>query len=100
MVGWGWVVGNIVCSDHIATLKAYQGWQDAKQNGAELSYCWDNFLSLPTLKMIEGIQHQFLNILVDMNFIDKIHAQHVSKMDFIEVKLGTNTPPIKIYLKF
>ncbi|KAH9565143.1 hypothetical protein CY35_04G062100, partial [Sphagnum magellanicum] len=64
-------------SDHIATLKAYQGWQDAKQNGAELSYCWDNFLSLPTLKMIEGIQHQFLNILVDMNFIDKIHAQHV-----------------------
>lgn len=93
MVGWGWVVGNIVSSDHIATLKAYQGWQDAKQNGTELSYCWDNFLSLPTLKMIECIQHQFLNILVDMNFIDKIYAQHVSKMDFIEVKLGTNTHP-------
>ncbi|XP_022765790.1 DExH-box ATP-dependent RNA helicase DExH1-like [Durio zibethinus] len=33
------------CSDHIALLKAFEGYKDAKRNGRERAFCWENFLS-------------------------------------------------------
>ncbi|XAR64754.1 RNA helicase [Bertholletia excelsa] len=31
------------CSDHIALLKAFEGWKDAKRYGKERNFCWENF---------------------------------------------------------
>ncbi|OIW12193.1 hypothetical protein TanjilG_28601 [Lupinus angustifolius] len=59
------------CSDHIALLKAYEGWKDAKRSGNEKQFCWDNFLSPVTLRLIEDMRLQFLNLLSDIGFVDK-----------------------------
>jgi ATP-dependent RNA helicase DHX36 len=58
-------------SDHIAIIKAYNGWQEAKHNGEERSYCWKNYLSLSTLRKMEEMSQQFINILADINIVDK-----------------------------
>lgn len=61
----------MIISDHIATIRAYNGWQEAKHNGEERSYCWENFLSLSTLRTMEEMSHQFINVLADINIVDK-----------------------------
>ncbi|XP_030443031.2 LOW QUALITY PROTEIN: DExH-box ATP-dependent RNA helicase DExH1 [Syzygium oleosum] len=59
------------CSDHIALLKAFKGWKEAKQSGKERSFCWENFLSTVTLQMMDDMRMQFLNLLSDIGFVDK-----------------------------
>lgn len=60
-------------SDHIALVKAFEGWKDAKQNGAGegKSFCWENFLSPVTLQMMEDMRIQFLDLLSNIGFLDK-----------------------------
>ncbi|XLR55189.1 DExH-box ATP-dependent RNA helicase DExH1-like [Arachis hypogaea] len=59
------------CSDHIALLKAFEGWKEAKRSGNEKQFCWDNFLSSITLRLIDDMRLQFLNLLSDIGFVDK-----------------------------
>ncbi|XP_057506390.1 DExH-box ATP-dependent RNA helicase DExH1 isoform X1 [Actinidia eriantha] len=59
------------CSDHIALLKAFEGWKDAKRYGKERAFCWENFLSPVTLQMMEDMRNQFLGLLSDSGFVDK-----------------------------
>ncbi|ESW17778.1 hypothetical protein PHAVU_007G267400 [Phaseolus vulgaris] len=59
------------CSDHIALLKAFEGWKEAKRSGNEKQFCWDNFLSPVTLRLIDDMRMQFLNLLSDIGFVDK-----------------------------
>ncbi|XP_020972317.1 DExH-box ATP-dependent RNA helicase DExH1 isoform X3 [Arachis ipaensis] len=59
------------CSDHIALLKAFEGWKEAKRSGNEKQFCWDNFLSSVTLRLIDDMRLQFLNLLSDIGFVDK-----------------------------
>ncbi|XP_071908513.1 DExH-box ATP-dependent RNA helicase DExH1 isoform X1 [Coffea arabica] len=62
------------CSDHIALLKAFEGWKAAKRNGAERAFCWENFLSMVTLQMMDDMRKQFLDLLSDIGFVDKSHG--------------------------
>ncbi|OVA07164.1 Helicase [Macleaya cordata] len=59
------------CSDHIALLKAFEGWKDAKRNGRERAFCWESFLSPVTLQMMEDMRKQFLDLLSDIGFVNK-----------------------------
>lgn len=59
------------CSDHIALLKAFEGWKEAKRSGNEKDFCWENFLSPATLRLIDDMRMQFLNLLSDIGFVDK-----------------------------
>ncbi|XP_050227826.1 DExH-box ATP-dependent RNA helicase DExH1 isoform X2 [Mercurialis annua] len=59
------------CSDHIALVKAFEGYKDAKRNRNERSFCWDNYLSPITLRMMEDMREQFLDLLSDIGFVDK-----------------------------
>ncbi|XP_022151380.1 DExH-box ATP-dependent RNA helicase DExH1 isoform X1 [Momordica charantia] len=59
------------CSDHVALLKAFEGWKDAKRNGGDRSFCWDNFLSPVTLQMMDDMRMQFLDLLSDIGFVNK-----------------------------
>ncbi|GMY25393.1 DExH-box ATP-dependent RNA helicase DExH1 isoform X2 [Fagus crenata] len=59
------------CSDHIALLKAFEGWKDAKRSGKDRAFCWDNFLSSVTLQMMEDMRMQFLDLLSGIGFVDK-----------------------------
>ncbi|XP_028087894.1 DExH-box ATP-dependent RNA helicase DExH1 isoform X2 [Camellia sinensis] len=59
------------CSDHIALLKAFDEWKDAKHYGKEKAFCWENFLSPVTLQMMEDMRSQFLDLLSGIGFVDK-----------------------------
>lgn len=58
-------------SDHIAVVKAFEGWKEAKHNGTGKTFCWDNFLSPVTLQMMEDMRIQFLDLLSNIGFLDK-----------------------------
>lgn len=61
----------MVCSDHIALLKAFDTWKDAKRSGRARDFCWQNFLSPMTLQMMDDMRGQFLDLLSDIGFVDK-----------------------------
>ncbi|KAL6010391.1 hypothetical protein ACLOJK_000822 [Asimina triloba] len=58
-------------TDHIALLKAFEAWKGAKHNGREQSFCWQNFLSPATLRMMDDMRNQFRNLLSDIGFVNK-----------------------------
>ncbi|OAY40762.1 DExH-box ATP-dependent RNA helicase DExH1 isoform X2 [Manihot esculenta] len=58
------------CSDHIALVKAFEGYKEAKHNRNERAFCWENFLSPITLQMMEDMREQFLTLLADIGFVD------------------------------
>ncbi|KAA3464041.1 ATP-dependent RNA helicase DHX36 isoform X2 [Gossypium australe] len=65
------------CSDHIALVKAFEGYKDAKRNGRERAFCWENFLSPVTLQMMEDMRIQFIDLLSDIGFVDKSRGASV-----------------------
>ncbi|KAG9131678.1 hypothetical protein Leryth_009422 [Lithospermum erythrorhizon] len=65
------------CSDHIAVLKAFEGWKDAKRHGKEKPFCWENYLSPVTLSMMDDMRMQFIDLLSDIGFVDKSRGPNV-----------------------
>ncbi|XP_020094661.1 DExH-box ATP-dependent RNA helicase DExH1 isoform X2 [Ananas comosus] len=58
-------------SDHIALLKAFEAWKDAKRSGRDRAFCWQNFLSPITLQMMDDMRNQFIDLLSDIGFVNK-----------------------------
>ncbi|RZR77501.1 hypothetical protein BHM03_00002613 [Ensete ventricosum] len=56
-------------SDHIALVRAYDGWKDAEREHSGYEYCWKNFLSAQTLKAIDSLRKQFLFLLKDTGLV-------------------------------
>ena len=58
-------------SDHLTTLRAYEGWQQAKVQGRREAntFCHQHFLSRNTLEMIEEMREQFRTLLAAIGFI-------------------------------
>ncbi|KAM4527615.1 3'-5' RNA helicase YTHDC2 isoform 2-T3 [Odontesthes bonariensis] len=56
-------------SDHMALLRTFQGWQKARSDGWERSFCQKNFLSQATLDMILGMRTQLLGQLRAIGFV-------------------------------
>ncbi|XP_073124607.1 DExH-box ATP-dependent RNA helicase DExH3 isoform X2 [Henckelia pumila] len=57
-------------SDHMALVRAYEGWKDAEREGSAYEYCWRNFLSVQTLQAIHSLRKQFTYILKDAQLLD------------------------------
>ncbi|KAG0562821.1 hypothetical protein KC19_9G173900 [Ceratodon purpureus] len=57
-------------SDHIALVRAYEGWQEAMAHGNAGDYCWKNFLSFQTLQGMASLRKQFSSLLMDAGFLD------------------------------
>ncbi|KAH9602084.1 hypothetical protein KSS87_013738 [Heliosperma pusillum] len=57
-------------SDHLALVRAYEGWKDAEKRQSGHEYCWTNFLSLQTLKAIDSLRRQFFSLLKDTGLVD------------------------------
>lgn len=57
-------------SDHMALVRAYEGWKDAEREGSAYEYCWRNFLSAQTLQAIHSLRKQFSFILKDSGLLD------------------------------
>ncbi|XP_007010588.2 PREDICTED: DExH-box ATP-dependent RNA helicase DExH3 [Theobroma cacao] len=57
-------------SDHMALVRAYEGWKDAEREGSVYEYCWRNFLSAQTLQAIHSLRKQFSFILREAGLVD------------------------------
>ncbi|XVE52389.1 hypothetical protein DITRI_Ditri02bG0118400 [Diplodiscus trichospermus] len=57
-------------SDHMALVRAYEGWKDAEREGSAYEYCWRNFLSAQTLQAIHSLRKQFSFILREAGLLD------------------------------
>ncbi|KAM0944126.1 putative RNA helicase [Dioscorea sansibarensis] len=57
-------------SDHMALVRAYEGWKDAEREGSAYEYCWRNFLSAQTLQAINSLRKQFHFILKDAGLLN------------------------------
>ncbi|KAK8965211.1 putative pre-mRNA-splicing factor ATP-dependent RNA helicase [Platanthera guangdongensis] len=58
-------------SDHLALIRAYEGWKDAEKARTGYEYCWKNFLSPQTLKAIDSLRNQFHFLLKDTGLVDE-----------------------------
>ncbi|XP_019627907.1 PREDICTED: ATP-dependent RNA helicase DHX36-like [Branchiostoma belcheri] len=58
-------------SDHLMLINAFKSWERAKSQGreSERRFCWDNFLSVNTLKMLSNMKLQFAELLQDIGFV-------------------------------
>ncbi|XP_052179750.1 DExH-box ATP-dependent RNA helicase DExH3-like [Diospyros lotus] len=57
-------------SDHLALVRAYEGWKEAERQQSGHEYCWRNFLSAQTLKAIDSLRKQFFYLLKDAGLVD------------------------------
>ncbi|KAM8954331.1 ATP-dependent DNA/RNA helicase DHX36 [Pelodytes ibericus] len=65
------VLSNNSKSDHLTVLNAFLGWEESKWHGVrgERDYCWENFLSSNTLKMLSNMKEQFAEHLLGAGFV-------------------------------
>lgn len=57
-------------SDHLALVRAYEGWKVAERDFAGYEYCWKNFLSAQSMKAIDSLRKEFFSLLRDTDLID------------------------------
>ncbi|XP_010424847.1 PREDICTED: DExH-box ATP-dependent RNA helicase DExH5, mitochondrial isoform X2 [Camelina sativa] len=57
-------------SDHLALVRAYEGWRNAEEESAVYDYCWKNFLSIQSLRAIDSLRKEFFSLLKDTGLID------------------------------
>nr|XP_016432957.1 PREDICTED: DExH-box ATP-dependent RNA helicase DExH5, mitochondrial-like isoform X1 [Nicotiana tabacum] len=57
-------------SDHLALVRAYEGWRDAERDLAGYEYCWKNFLSAQSMKAIDSLRREFYSLLKDTGLVD------------------------------
>ncbi|KAH0759702.1 hypothetical protein KY290_023195 [Solanum tuberosum] len=57
-------------SDHLALVRAYEGWRDAERDLAGYEYCWKNFLSAQSMKAIDSLRKEFYSLLNDTGLVD------------------------------
>ncbi|KAJ6720057.1 ATP-DEPENDENT RNA HELICASE [Salix viminalis] len=67
------------CSDHMALVRAYEGWKEAEREGSAYEYCWRNFLSAQTLQAIHSLRKQFNFILKDTGLVEE-DASSINKL--------------------
>ena len=56
-------------SDHMAVLRAFQIWQNARANGWEKVFCEKNFVSAAVMEMVVGMRTQLLGQLRASGFV-------------------------------
>ncbi|KAK4770067.1 hypothetical protein SAY87_030599 [Trapa incisa] len=57
-------------SDHLALVRAYDGWKDAETKFSGYDYCWKNFLSFQSMKAIDALRKDFFSLLRDAGLLD------------------------------
>ncbi|GFO08215.1 hypothetical protein PoB_003472000 [Plakobranchus ocellatus] len=65
-------------SDHIMLINAYRGWEESLNFGNNHQYCWQNFLSENTLKMLRDMKRQLAELLYDIGFLAAKSPKHLA----------------------
>jgi ATP-dependent RNA helicase DHX36 len=56
-------------SDHIMLANAISGWERARRSNQSGDYCWSNYLSESTLRMLSNMKDQFAEHLKRLRFV-------------------------------
>ncbi|KAK3104587.1 hypothetical protein FSP39_005663 [Pinctada imbricata] len=56
-------------SDHIMLINAFDGWEHHRRTRTDGQYCWENFLSGNTLKLLQNMKKQFAEVLRELKFV-------------------------------
>ncbi|KAM7487688.1 hypothetical protein LguiB_025172 [Lonicera macranthoides] len=57
-------------SDHLALVRAYEGWKVAESRLIGYEYCWTNFLSVQSMKAIDSLRSEFHTLLSETGLVD------------------------------
>ena len=57
-------------SDHLMLANAISGWEEAVEYNEGREYCWNNFLSEATLRMLNNMKEQFVEHLYNAKFVN------------------------------
>ncbi|KAL9246207.1 hypothetical protein vseg_019772 [Gypsophila vaccaria] len=57
-------------SDHLALIRAYDGWKSAEKDFGGYDYCWKNFLSVQSIKAIDSLRKEFCSLLKDIGLFN------------------------------
>ncbi|KAG6412970.1 hypothetical protein SASPL_125665 [Salvia splendens] len=57
-------------SDHLALVRAYEGWKVADKDLNAYEYSWKNFLSAQSMKAIDSLRKEFYSLLMDAGLVD------------------------------
>ena len=57
-------------SDHLMLANVMSEWEEAVKNNHGRDYCWDNFLSETTLRMLDNMKRQFVEHLYNSKFVN------------------------------
>ncbi|KAL2904761.1 DExH-box ATP-dependent RNA helicase DExH5 mitochondrial [Bienertia sinuspersici] len=57
-------------SDHLALVRAYEGWKNAEKEYSGYDYCWKNFLSVQSMKAIDSLRREFYSLLKDAGLVN------------------------------
>ncbi|KAL0045428.1 hypothetical protein WJX82_006305 [Trebouxia sp. C0006] len=68
-------------SDHLALVKAFNGWSAARRAGQERGYCSSNFLSSSTMMMVNGMRTQLLGELQVRGLVESLGSASMSAAD-------------------
>jgi ATP-dependent RNA helicase DHX36 len=95
------------CSDHLATVRAYNGWkamaameqqrsQSAGYSPALHRYCSQHHLSAATINMVDGMRTQLLDELISRRFVTSLEEASVNghRADLVRAVLGCGLYPL------
>lgn len=71
-------LANGTKSDHLLISNVIVQFREAKQNGNEHQFCYDNFLNLQALKQLENMKQQFCELLGGSRFLLESDLLHKS----------------------
>ncbi|KAF8108374.1 hypothetical protein N665_0109s0002 [Sinapis alba] len=57
-------------SDHLALVRAYEGWKRAEEEAGVYDYCWKNFLSIQSMRAIDSLRKEFFSLLKNTGLVD------------------------------
>ncbi|CAN7026726.1 hypothetical protein IGI04_025049 [Brassica rapa subsp. trilocularis] len=57
-------------SDHLALVRAYEGYKRAEEEAGVYDYCWKNFLSIQSMRAVDSLRKEFFSLLKDTGLID------------------------------
>ncbi|XP_042000081.1 DExH-box ATP-dependent RNA helicase DExH3-like [Salvia splendens] len=68
-------------SDHLALVRAFDGWKHAEREQFGYEYCWRNFLSMQTLRAIDSLKKQFSYLLKDIGLVENFESCNMCSHD-------------------
>jgi ATP-dependent RNA helicase DHX57 len=89
------LAGTAGKSDHVACVRAYDGWRSARSygRGAERAFVDAHALSWQALDAVRAAREDYASVLADLGFVDRAYVDHVRSDRPPDASGGQPLPP-------